>query len=69
MRWIASSNLITTIRHYRHPAHHYAAVPSVERPGVPGISVQWDSTGEAGLLRSMPNALATSLMRDHLAVA
>ena len=37
--------------------------------GVPSISVQRDTTGGAGLLRSMPNALATSLMRDHLAVA
>ena len=31
MRWIASSNHITTIRHHRHPTHHYAAVPSVGR--------------------------------------
>ena len=60
MRCIASSNHITTIRHHRHPADHYAAVPSVERRGVPSISVQRDTTGGAGLLRSMPNALATS---------
>ena len=31
MRWIASSNHITTIRHHRHPTHHCAAVPLAER--------------------------------------
>ena len=31
MKWIASSNRITTIRHHRHRTHHYAALPSVER--------------------------------------